>query len=105
MQLSISLCCVSPAFASQGDYQGTVQAVEIVGGIAIVTLVNGSGVQSCTAGEFWFDPTTDPGHSFLALAITAKAMGTAVYMQGNGTCTNAWPQNNTERAVTVSGSG
>ena len=105
VQLSIALCCASPVFASQGYYQGTVQAVEIVGGIAIITLVNGNGVQSCTAGEFWFDPTTDPGHSFLALAITAKAIGTTVYVQGNGTCTTAWPQSNTEQAVTVSWSG
>ena len=93
----------STAYANQGYYQGTVTSIEDVGGITTVQLANGSGQLLCgTAVVFWFDPTTPYGQSMLALALTAKALGSTVYVQGNGTCSTAWPYNNTEQLVAVS---
>lgn len=95
MQLGIGLCAISTAYASQGYFQGTVSSVEIVGGIAMVSLISdGSSYQlNCgtSVSTFWFDPTTDLGHSYMALAITARTTGTVVNVQGNGTCTTGWP--------------
>ena len=86
-----------------GYYQGTVTSIEDVGGITTVQFANGSGQLLCgTAVVFWFDPTTPYGQSMLALALTAKALGSTVYVQGNGTCSTAWPYNNAEQLVAVS---
>ncbi len=110
MHLSAALLCVGTAYACY--FHGYVTDIQTVGGIALVQLSNGSGAQfACTATSttgpalFWFDPTTSYGQATMALAITAKATGTLVYIQGNGTCTSAWPESNSEQVSTLSWSG
>ena len=103
LQLSAAILCIGTAQA--GNYQGYVTDVQTVGGIALVQLSNGSGQLLCSTPLFWFDPTTAYGQSEMALAITAKATGTVVYIQGNGTCTSAWPESNSEQVSTLSWSG
>ena len=96
--VTLSLTCVGLAQANPGQYQGNVATVMSVGTIVLVTLNSGSGQLLCgSVPQFWLDTTTSSGQAQLALAITAKTNGAQVYVQGNGTCTTAYPYNNTEQ--------
>jgi len=105
-RIALALSWAGVAQASQGYYQGYVTDVMASGGIILVTLTNGSGQLSCgTTAQFWVDPSTAFGQSQISLAVTAKATGTLVYVQGNGTCSTAWPYNNTEQLATLDWKG
>jgi hypothetical protein len=102
VHIFLALAWFGVAEASAGSYQGNVTSVFAVGGIVLVTVSNGSGQLVCSGvAQFWADPSTAFGQTQVAIAMTAKATGAQVYVQGNGVCSTAWPYNNTEQLVAL----
>ncbi len=102
VRIVAALAWAGAAQASQGYYQGIVTSVFAAGGIVLVTVTNGSGQLICSGvAQFWVDLSTDFGRAQLSIAMTAKASGAQVYVQGNGVCSPAWPYNNTEQLVAI----